>query len=195
MPGYSCLRGTVRSPEAVRDKRRGDSFTSCTASSCRRYRKYPRPVCSKFSIVTVCSHLLSQPSSGTNCSAFHTFTSRDEHNIHTLIVILYYQVRHISRVMEKYNDSTSPSRDVSDFENASLLNTNYQKQETQRRRNYVWLTLANLFIFTLSMLSLICAVMSQKDTSGYSAAKLMDQFGIFCECTRLRTHACQDNDH
>jgi hypothetical protein len=82
--------------------------------------------------------------------------------------------------MEKYNDSPSTSQGSSDFENASLLNTNYMKQETQRRRNYVWLTLANLFVFTLSMLSLICAVMSQKDTSAYGAAKLMDQFGIFC---------------
>jgi hypothetical protein len=82
--------------------------------------------------------------------------------------------------MEKYNDATSPSQDASDFENASLLNTNYVKQETQRRRNYIYLTLFNLFIFTLSMLSLICAVMSQKDSSSYSAAKLMDQFGIFC---------------
>jgi hypothetical protein len=82
--------------------------------------------------------------------------------------------------MEKYNDSTSPAQGASDFEDASLLNTNYKKQETQRRRNYVYLTLFNLFIFTLSMLSLICAVMSQKDTSGYAGAKLMDQFGIFC---------------
>jgi ABC-type transport system involved in multi-copper enzyme maturation permease subunit len=80
--------------------------------------------------------------------------------------------------MEKYNDSTSPSQESSDFENASLLNTNYMKQESQRRRNYVYLTLFNLFIFTLSMLSIICAVMSQKDTSSASAAKLMDQFGL-----------------
>jgi hypothetical protein len=86
-------------------------------------------------------------------------------------------------MMEKYNDSTSPSQDdaSSDFENSALLNTHYQKQETQRRRNYVYLTLFNLFLFTLSMLSLICAVMSQKDSSSYDAAKLMDQFGIFCK--------------
>jgi hypothetical protein len=82
--------------------------------------------------------------------------------------------------MEKYADSTSPSQDASDYENAALLNANFTKQETQRRRNYVYLTLFNLFIFTLSMLSLICAVMSQKDSS-YSAAKLMDQFGVYCE--------------
>jgi hypothetical protein len=82
--------------------------------------------------------------------------------------------------MEKYTDATSPSQDTSDFENASLLDTNHTKQETLRRRNYIYLTLFNLFIFTLSMLSLICAVMSQKDSSSYDAAKLMDQFGIFC---------------
>jgi hypothetical protein len=80
--------------------------------------------------------------------------------------------------MEKYNDSSSPSHDASEFENAALLNTNYMKQEKQRQRNYIYLTLFNLFIFTLSMLSVICAVMSQKDTSSFSAAKLMDQFGL-----------------
>jgi len=84
--------------------------------------------------------------------------------------------------MEKYVDSTS-SDGRADFEDAALLNTNYIKQESQRRRNYVYVTLANLFLFTLSMLSLICAVMSQKDTSSYSTAKLMDQFGIFCPST------------
>lgn len=67
-----------------------------------------------------------------------------------------------------------------DYENAAFLNSSYLKEsDTTRRRNYVYLTLFNLFIFTLSMLSLICAVMSQKDSSGHSAAKLMDQFDIF----------------
>lgn len=83
--------------------------------------------------------------------------------------------------MEKYNDSPSSQDDSIEFESAALLNTQYLKQETQRRRNYIFLTLFNLFIFTLSMLSLICAVVSQKDSSSYDAAKLMDQFGIFCE--------------
>lgn len=73
--------------------------------------------------------------------------------------------------MEKYTDS--------DSENTAFLNAHIQKQESQRRRSYVYLTLFNLFLFTLSMLSLICAVMSQKDDSGHSAAKLMDQYGIF----------------
>lgn len=82
--------------------------------------------------------------------------------------------------MEKYNDSESVPRD-SDAENTAFLNTHFQEEDVQRRRNMVYLTLFNLFIFTLSMLSLICAVMSQKDDSGHSAAKLMDQFGIFCK--------------
>ncbi|KAF1850790.1 uncharacterized protein K460DRAFT_361559, partial [Cucurbitaria berberidis CBS 394.84] len=79
--------------------------------------------------------------------------------------------------MEKYADSESSSQ--SDQENAAFLNTLYQKQESQRRRNYAYLTLFNLFLFTLSMLSLITAVMTQKDDSGHSTAKLMDKFGIF----------------
>jgi hypothetical protein len=81
--------------------------------------------------------------------------------------------------MEKYTDTSLPS--PSTFESTTLLSTNHIQPETLRRRNYLYLTLANLFIFTLSMISLICAVMSQKDSSGYDAAKLMDQFGIYCE--------------
>jgi hypothetical protein len=79
--------------------------------------------------------------------------------------------------MEKYTDSTAPQPDSED---SSFLPTTYPKPETQRRRSLIYLTLFNLFLFTLSMLSLICAVMSQKDTSGHSAAKLMDEFDIFC---------------
>jgi|SRR5690242_15234508 len=79
--------------------------------------------------------------------------------------------------MEKQTLSDSSN---DDHENAAFLNTSYFKDsESARRRNYVYLTLFNLFIFTLSMLSLICAVMSQKDSSSHSAAKLMDQFDIF----------------
>ncbi|KAH7385441.1 hypothetical protein DE146DRAFT_205797 [Phaeosphaeria sp. MPI-PUGE-AT-0046c] len=92
--------------------------------------------------------------------------------------------------MEKYNDS--PSRPSSDFENATLLTTPYiQREESLRRRNYVYLTLFNLFIFTLSMLSLICAVMSQKDTSSSSAAKLMDQFGMHSPAVNQVTYSRQ----
>ena len=67
-----------------------------------------------------------------------------------------------------------------DYENAAFLNSSYLKEsDNTKRRNYIYLTLFNLFIFTLSILSLICAVMSQKDSSSHSAAKLMDQFDIF----------------
>ena len=88
--------------------------------------------------------------------------------------------------MEKYTDSSSQQ---SDSENAVFITTQYQRDDTKRRQSFVYLTLFNLFLFTLSMLSLICAVMSQKDTSGHSAAKLMDQLDIFCKdlhsgCTR-----------
>ena len=88
--------------------------------------------------------------------------------------------------MEKHNTDSSSD----DYENAALLNSQYTKKDGDRRRNYVWLTLANLFIFTLSMLSLICTVMSQKDSSGHSAAKLMDQFGIFCMCDGVVMSQC-----
>jgi hypothetical protein len=120
------------------------------------------------------------------------FISLAEHNNLLLNIVLFRNNRKRNLTMEKYTDSTSPSQDGADFENAALLNTNYMKQETQRRRNYLYVTLFNLFIFTLSMLSMICAVMSQKDTSSYSAAKLMDQFGIFC---MHKTDSSQSNEH
>lgn len=88
--------------------------------------------------------------------------------------------------MEKYTDSSSRQ---SDSENAAFIATQYQRDDTKKRQSFVYLTLFNLFLFTLSMLSLICAVMSQKDTSGHSAAKLMDQFDIFCKKLESRcTH-------
>lgn len=93
--------------------------------------------------------------------------------------------------MEKYNDSDSLARD-SESEDTAFLNTHIQKEDVRRRRSMVYLTLFNLFIFTLSMLSLICAVMSQKDDSGHSAAKLMDQFDIFCTFLSTHTTACKN---
>lgn len=88
--------------------------------------------------------------------------------------------------MEKYIDSpSSPTASTSDYEDSTLLNTHIVKQETQRRQNYILLTLFNLFIFTLSMLSVICAVMTQKDPSQHSAAGLFDNFGLFCKFSFL----------
>ncbi|KAI8941717.1 hypothetical protein NX059_002924 [Plenodomus lindquistii] len=82
--------------------------------------------------------------------------------------------------MEKYNSSSSSSS--SESENTAFLPPTHQAPDPthhQRRRNLIYLTLLNLFLFTLSALSLLCAVMSQKDFSANSAAKLMDQFGIY----------------
>jgi hypothetical protein len=96
--------------------------------------------------------------------------------------------------MEKFTDTSpiSPEDPSPDYESSSLLNTHYIKQDAHRRRNYIYLTLFNLFIFTLSMLSLICAVMSQKDSSGNSAAKLMDEFGITCKSIHLLVVSLQE---
>ncbi|KAJ5028235.1 hypothetical protein J3E71DRAFT_379162 [Bipolaris maydis] len=79
--------------------------------------------------------------------------------------------------MEKYADTHS--QDV-DSESATLIASESLHDETsQRRQNFVWLTLFNLFIFVISMLSMVCTVMSQRDPSGNTAAQLMDQFGVF----------------
>ncbi|EMD62336.1 hypothetical protein COCSADRAFT_172810 [Bipolaris sorokiniana ND90Pr] len=79
--------------------------------------------------------------------------------------------------MEKYADTHSQD---ADSENATLISSESLRDEkSQRRQNFVWLTLFNLFIFVISMLSMVCTVMSQRDPSGNTAAQLMDQFGIF----------------
>lgn len=83
--------------------------------------------------------------------------------------------------MEKYADTHSQD---ADSENATLISSESLRDEkSQRRQNFVWLTLFNLFIFVISMLSMVCTVMSQRDPSGNTAAQLMDQFGIFCMAT------------
>ncbi|KAF2683932.1 hypothetical protein K458DRAFT_442974 [Lentithecium fluviatile CBS 122367] len=42
-----------------------------------------------------------------------------------------------------------------------------------------YLLLANLFVFMISALALVCTVYSQRTKSSHSAAKLMGEFGIF----------------
>lgn len=73
--------------------------------------------------------------------------------------------------------------DYDDFkqedETTSFLNGG-QIKETARRKGMTYLLLANLFIFTMSLLTLVCAVYSQRSQSVYAAARLMDEFGVFC---------------
>ncbi|EUC46313.1 hypothetical protein COCMIDRAFT_93221 [Bipolaris oryzae ATCC 44560] len=79
--------------------------------------------------------------------------------------------------MEKYADTHSQD---ADSESATLIASESLRDETsQRRQNFVWLTLFNLFIFVISMLSMVCTVMSQRDPSGNTAAQLMDQFDVY----------------
>lgn len=83
--------------------------------------------------------------------------------------------------VEKHSQNDAEYDDFSsqDGETTSFLNRDHIK-ETARRKGMTYLLLANLFIFTMSMLTLICAVYSQKSQSTYAAARLMDEFGVFC---------------
>ena len=80
--------------------------------------------------------------------------------------------------MEKQNEV-----EYDDFaqesETTSFLNKDHIK-ETARRKGMTYLLLGNLFVFTMSLLTLVCAVYSQRSRSTYSAARLMDEFGVFC---------------
>lgn len=105
--------------------------------------------------------------------------------------------------MEKH---AQPEFDYDDFssqgdnENTSFLNKDHIK-ETARRKGMTYLLLANLFVFMLSALTLVCAVYSQHSQYTYEAAKIMDEFGIFCKsvqgCVEPRLtftstcHACR----
>lgn len=85
--------------------------------------------------------------------------------------------------MEKY-DPTHPDTDDSSsssaYEDTAFLNSHYVKED-KKRRQMMLLTFFNLFLFVISGMSLTCAVITQRSPSSHSAAKLMDQFGIFCE--------------
>lgn len=64
-----------------------------------------------------------------------------------------------------------------DSENAAFLNPSHLKDPNPpRRKTHLYLTLFNLFLFTLSLLSLTCTATRR---SPQSAAKLMSQYQIF----------------
>ncbi|KAF1976489.1 hypothetical protein BU23DRAFT_501530 [Bimuria novae-zelandiae CBS 107.79] len=65
-----------------------------------------------------------------------------------------------------------------DDETTSFLNKDHAK-EIVRKKGMTYVLLANLFVFTMSLLTLVCAVYSQRSQSTYSAARLMDEFGVF----------------
>ena len=82
--------------------------------------------------------------------------------------------------MEKQAQNDDEYDDYSyEGETTSFLNTNNTK-ETTKRKGMTYLLLGNLFVFTMSLLTLVCAVYSQRSQSTYSAARLMDEFGVFC---------------
>ncbi|KAJ4353555.1 uncharacterized protein N0V89_005285 [Didymosphaeria variabile] len=81
--------------------------------------------------------------------------------------------------LEKQAQNDAEYDDFSqDGETTSFLDRNHFK-ESAKRKGMTYLLLANLFVFTMSLLTLICAVYAQKSQSTYSAARLMDEFGVF----------------
>lgn len=83
--------------------------------------------------------------------------------------------------MEKQTQNEVDYDDLSsqDGETTSFLNRDHVK-EVAKKRGMTYLLLANLFVFMLSALTLVCAVYSQNSQPKYLAARLMDEFGIFC---------------
>lgn len=93
--------------------------------------------------------------------------------------------------MEKQAQNDAEYDDFSqDGETTSFLNSGHIK-EAAKRKGTTYLLLANLFIFTMSLLTLVCAVYSQRSQSTYSAARLMDEFGVFCTAFKHRLHLHQ----
>ncbi|KAF2473007.1 uncharacterized protein BDR25DRAFT_283666 [Lindgomyces ingoldianus] len=77
----------------------------------------------------------------------------------------------------KYTDRDDLSSE-GDYEKTAFLNNHYIK-EAKTKRGMLWITLFNLFLFTISIMILICAIFSQSTTYIHSAAKLMDDFDIY----------------
>ncbi|KAF1992928.1 hypothetical protein P154DRAFT_557963 [Amniculicola lignicola CBS 123094] len=75
-----------------------------------------------------------------------------------------------------YNDDES--RTSGEYEKAAFLNSQYMR-ESRQKRQMMWLTFINLFVFVVSAMTLVCAIFSQRSTSSHSVAKLMDQFDIY----------------
>ncbi|KAF2650826.1 hypothetical protein K491DRAFT_608121 [Lophiostoma macrostomum CBS 122681] len=82
--------------------------------------------------------------------------------------------------MEKYGPlrGDDESRSSSEVDRTAILNNQYALQE-KKRKQMIWLTFFNLFLFSISAMALTCAVVSQRSIATHSAAKLMDQFDIF----------------
>ena len=84
--------------------------------------------------------------------------------------------------MEKYNPTpldSDDSRSSNEYENAAFLNSQVLKDE-KKRKQFLWLTFFNMFLFVISALTLVCTTVSQRSPSIHAAAKLMNEFGIFC---------------
>lgn len=81
---------------------------------------------------------------------------------------------------ESIRNGIDDSRSSVEYEEVAFLKQQYIRDD-KKRRQMIWLTYFNLFLFTISAMSLVCAVVSQRSISTHSAAKLMDQFGIFCK--------------
>jgi len=88
--------------------------------------------------------------------------------------------------MEK---QTQNENEYDDFSSRGDETTGFLSQshvtETARRKGMTYMLLGNLFVFIMSTLTLICAVYSQRSQSTYSAARLMDEFGVYCMSASL----------
>lgn len=80
--------------------------------------------------------------------------------------------------MEKQNLDYDDASSQGD-ENTSFLNGSVK--ETVRRSSIKYLLLANLFVFMMSALTLVCAIYMQHSKASYTTAGLMDEFGLFCK--------------
>ncbi|KAF2639579.1 hypothetical protein P280DRAFT_402383 [Massarina eburnea CBS 473.64] len=80
--------------------------------------------------------------------------------------------------MEKNATADYDDANFQGDENTSFLNRSYVKEKA-KKNGMKYLLLANLFVFTMSALTLICAIYMQHSKGTYVAAGLMDEFGIF----------------
>ena len=78
-----------------------------------------------------------------------------------------------------YDDASSQGDENTSF----LANNGESMKETVRRKSVKYLLLANLFVFTMSALTLVCAIYMQHSKATYTTAGLMDEFDLFCKLT------------
>jgi hypothetical protein len=102
------------------------------------------------------------------------------HNIRSFRLQLIFLISLAANNMERYEDDPSS---VADLGEAAFLDSQYVREQTKEADAQAYILqyfLFNIFLFTISALSIVCTVFTQKSPATHSTAALMEEFDPFC---------------